>query len=271
MKKRTRILLVALLLALACTLSVLAYALPMANYQNSLITEKFSENRPQYTAGTSFDGYPGNFTVGSYESEKPYNYTPFYGFSKNHNIICRGASGNDGNQWDFGGMYLHSNQGRMILVNNYYTAIGYTVPYSGNIDISFDEFALDNGLGGEKSAVLSANFAVYKNGEMIWPAEGTPAVYDSGEEIADGKRYSPAVPEINGISVKAGDILTFGFTRNNNSSQYAYLSPAVSYNFYTDEALAQADSFSPLINGLGGWYSYYGIARPRCRLSVGRR
>lgn len=261
MKKSNRILLVALLLVLACTISVLAYALPAATYQNTLITEKFSENKPNFSSGVSFNGYPGNFTVGSFVNGYPSEYAPYTAFATAHDILCHAASGTDGDQWTRGGMYLGyksgGTPGRMILVGGYTTAIGYTVPYTGNVSISFAEFALYNGTG--SAAALSADFAIYRNGEQVWPTDGAAKTYASPDTVANAQRYSPSTPAVSGLDVRAGDILTFAVSRNNSTTQYAYISPNVSYNNYGGEEFSQKDSFNPLINGAGGWYAMYGM------------
>ena len=73
MKKRTRLVLAALVLIAVCILPLMIYALPQAYYGNNYITEKYIENVPKYTSATSFDGYTGNFTVGFFPADNPAN------------------------------------------------------------------------------------------------------------------------------------------------------------------------------------------------------
>ena len=257
MTKKTRLVLIAVILLVACAIPLLVHALPLAVYQNNFITERYSENTPTFTKGKSFNGYPGNFSVGYFPAEDPGTFSVFSQYAKKHDILCNRASSDDGDQWTYGGMYLSitsgGQPGRMILTASNATAIAYTVPHSGIVTLSLDRFELHTAA----SDIATANFAIFKNGEMVWPENGEWKTYASSEPT---NFYTPERTTVPGVSVKAGDVLTFALHRQNNATQYAHLEPAVTYTQYSGEVFAQKDCFSTAQNGIGSWYAYYGIA-----------
>ncbi len=255
MSKKLRFVTLFLLLVLAASLPLLIYALPPSEYNNTMISSAFYDNDPIYTSGVSFDGYQGNWTVGSFLPDHPEDYSPFYGFSTKYNILCR-TNSTEGDQWAYGGMYLSgATTHRMILVGNYATAIAYTAPRSGTVSLSFDDFRLHNASG--SSTVLSANFAVFRNGEKIFPSQDGWQNYSSPAALSHNSSYIPdSIPSLS-AEVQAGDVITIALHKQTNLTQYAYMNPCVTYTSYHGESFAQEDSFAPAQGG-GGWYAYYG-------------
>lgn len=244
-----------LLCAVSCLFPLATAALAPSSYTGeSHASHRFTDALPSYTAGASFDGFRGNYTVGSFPIANPENYAPFAAISRQYNILCQEARGNDGSQWTSGGMYLASRARCMITVPGSATAIAYTAPRAGTVTLSMEEL---RAWAENANNVIAIDFAIFLNGEMIFPQSGNWQTYTSPDKTAS---YAPGFSAIPNITMDAGDRLLFAYKRADaNATPYAYLSPVVTYTAYAGETYRMAKSLCG-IQGSGGFYAGYSAA-----------
>ncbi len=198
-----------------------------------------NESWPSYTPPTaegasfngSFDGFNGHWTMGYLPLAGGSTYTKYGAMFNNLQSIL--MTNGDADAWTHGGMYMPT--GRLALVPNYATTITYHAPKDGNIDISLLRLSSH----AEKASVYGAKFAIFKNGERIWPTTSNAGdangyyVYSSGSSYAASLEFSfleaaaayEAFPT--NLSVQAGDMIQFAMTRG--SSNMGYCEPCIAY------------------------------------------
>ncbi len=272
-------------LALLCLASMLfptaVSALPPSDYApvaEALRNDAFKDYQPTYS-GTSFTGYPGPYTVGYFPVSDPKNLNTYRQFWSQYSILCRSGSATSGDPWTYGGMYLsrsHSvtsdgtyigNLTRTIVVDTYATAITYTAEKSGLVTLSLDALAIWNqNDGGYSNCIFGLDFAIFKNGEKIYPATGSAwKNFSTPNNLAHNTAYAftaaqRAETTLNSVAVQEGDQISFAVTRDGTHPCYhAFVLPRVTYTAYCGETYAMAESFSSL-QGHGGYYAAYSQA-----------
>lgn len=203
--------------------------LPVCKYASS--TEAFvrdNENWPLYTSGVSFDGYPGNWSVGYLNGS---SYVPYTGFWTTENVLIPSTDSAPGAN---GGMYI---TGRLALPSTRPIAISYEAPYAGNLALSFDYLMVSHTSAG---TAFGCKVAIYKNGEKIWPTTAEAYVYssqdttevpnnDNVEFLADLIAWAEANndPLPTNVSVAKGDLIQFAISRTTSNRAACY--PRITY------------------------------------------
>lgn len=265
MKKRSTVFL-CLLCAAAMLFPTMAAALSPGDYATTaepLRNDAFADYMPTYS-GTTFTGYPGPYTVGSFPLSSPSKLTTFYQLDTTFTILCEstGASGS-GSQWSTGGMYLGGSRGRLAVpASGYAVAVSYHAPKSGIVNLSLDELEAS----ADYKAVFRSKFAIFLNGVKIWPTSSNTEdehgfyVFTNTAETNAGTRVSykqsAAAYESfpTALSVQEGDVISFAMA--NVKSNMGYLKPRVTYTTYCGETYAFRESFYGLQGG-GGYYAGY--------------
>jgi hypothetical protein len=116
--------------------------------------------------------YHGNWTMGYFKSSaKPGNHYllggyqsfTYYSTSGDSGWITAGSSSLWGNK---GGIW-YANGYRMAALSGYNVAICYTAPAAGSFRLQLTSFLAPSGNGAK-----NGGFAIFKNGDMIWPTKG---------------------------------------------------------------------------------------------------
>lgn len=248
------------LILVICTvvLSVPVFMFPAGALTNPEYTTIFALDEPTtaplYTQGVSFDGFQEPWTAGYMDRNG--NYTQYHQMAKDYNIL------NGGNCWTETGLWLtHS---RYILLDGglqggrkysffeenttaeYAMAVRYVSPYEGTVDIGFDlltcyDAELDTTLGEYTEFYL----AIFKNGQMIWPATdgnfakdaanadkwatiAKPDVTDENALDEMGQFMSMDRSALDDVPITVGDELFFCFARK--GCRYVYGEPMITFN-----------------------------------------
>lgn len=266
MKQRSMVFL-CLLCAAAMLFPTMATALSPGDYAASaepLRNDAFADYMPTYS-GTTFTGYPGPYTVGSFPLSSPTELTTFYQLDTIYSILCESSSASgSGSQWSTGGMYLSSgNRGRLAIPSTgYAVAVSYHAPKTGIVSLSLDELVAS----ADYTAVFSSKFAIFLNGVKIWPTSSNAEdehgfyVFTNTQETGAGSRVSYLQNAANyesfptALSVQEGDVISFAMA--NVKANMGFLKPHVTYTTYCGETYSFGESFCGLQGG-GNYYAGY--------------
>ena len=277
MKKKLTLFL-SLLCIIAMLLPTAVSALPPSSYvgeAEALRNDAFKDYQPTYS-GSSFTGYPGPYTVGYFPVNDPKNLNTYRQFWSQHSILCRTGNATSGDPWTYGGMYLSRSHGvtsdgtyignltRTIVVDTYATAITYTAEKTGLVTLSLDALAIWNqNDGGYSNCIFGLDFAIFKNGEKIYPATGSAwKNFSTPNNLANNTAYAFTAAQradttLKNVAVQEGDQISFAVTRDGTHPCYhAFVLPRVTYTAYCGDTYAMAESFSGL-QGHCGFYAAY--------------
>lgn len=264
------------ILSLVMALCMVALALPFAAFPiTAAVREGFTstlalnnENWPIYESGVAFKRFIGNWTMGYFNEGV---YRQHYDFAKGNNIVTSGEA------WDNTGVFLETGQiiltqgegGRAFYapatfqgnpiseedMNKKAGVIAYTAPYTGTVELDIYSMAGQaretNNIDGV-TKTQGAYFAIFVNGEMIWPTKGGEysdvndwALFN---EAADGKNAKEKFNEMRGeapitVDVTTRDVIQFAVALAPSCTSYFYMAPMVTYRdgySVVPEAVTQA-------------------------------
>ncbi|MBQ8350927.1 MAG: right-handed parallel beta-helix repeat-containing protein [Clostridia bacterium] len=267
MKKKLTVFL-SLLCVAAMLLPTVASALPMSDYTGqaeALKNHAFYDYFPTYT-GNNFDGYSGPYTVGSFPLSDPTKPITFHQLIYKYSILGQAVTtaDGDGDQWNYGGIYLGSNKEKLILANDYATTISYHAPENGIVKISMDALSTSNAES-KTDIPFGSKFAIFKNGVKIWPTKDTGdehgyyvyntttvhKAWSSVSYLASAQAFE-AFPSA--LPVQKGDVISFAMAKT--QSNLGIMRPRVTYTTYCGETYSYSESFCGLQGG-GGYYAGY--------------
>ncbi len=162
----------------------------------------------------------------------------------NYSASNAGFIGSDGMNW-YQGRGLYNTTNRMLGIRplaGYGVGLMFTAPSTGYIDLSFETLKVVRPNGGTEGT-LACYFAIYLNGEIIWPAKSNPDadgafyfesentylddVYGAQEDMLAAAKEFEAFPT--NLFVNTGDELSIIFSMGNNSCNGAFCDATVSY------------------------------------------
>jgi len=130
----------------------------------------------------------------------------------------------------------------------YVNQIQYTVPYNGSVSITFQQMIARREVNADTEANnVAMNFAIYKNGEKIWPADADWYSYVSTDICDVGYRNDDVLAVLGkdfavATDVTMGDTLEFRSQQGNGQTWMGYWQPVVSYSELKE---------TPLVTGTG--------------------
>ena len=131
-----------------------------------------------------------------------------------------------------------------LLENNYRHSIRYTAPYSGEVELSWDSLTgIREVQATEAASKIIYGFAIYKNGEKIWPTDRDWKMYESETTYGVGVGGTldiGAMMKAEGIfpitaDVKEGDRIEFRTLQGSPTVYMMKSSPKVSYQSVTED------------------------------------
>ena len=147
--------------------------------------------------------------------------------------------GSDATLWKANGGGFYSYGKFVVRTTASLTGVGamYTAPFSGTVDIGFTNIQVKRE-GAKADSVASEYFAILLNGQVIWPATGTPWQYVGETVYAAGTITDDQVVEIaqtqggafpTSITVNAGDQIVFVGNMGNAETWMAHYDGIVTY------------------------------------------
>ncbi|MBQ8350443.1 MAG: hypothetical protein IJY20_00155 [Clostridia bacterium] len=210
---------------------------------------KKGENHPTWDAENNKVVFYDNWDIGVYN--KALNvFMPVY--TSNGTFLISVAGG----PWSGKGCGLYMTNdttsphyGQMAVTgslseNNYRHSIRYTAPYSGKVELSWESFTGIREVNpNEAASKIIFGFAIYKNGEKIWPTSEDWKMYESETTYDVGVGGSldiGALMEAEGIfpitaDVNEGDRIEFRTLQGSGTVYMMKSSPMVSYQSVTTD------------------------------------
>ena len=205
---------------------------------------RFSDNFPTLDGNTVV--FRGSWTIGRYNVA----YDEYDLFSKTNGSHIYAT---DAGMWGATGGGFYLNDGKIAFSGctaegEFVNQIQYTVPYNGEVSISFQKMIARREVNaGTDANNVAMNFAIYKNGEKIWPTDSdwynytSTDICDAGWRNDDvlavlGKDYSVTA------NVTMGDTLEFRSQMGNDQTWMGYWSPVVAYTELKE---------TPIVNSTG--------------------
>lgn len=255
MKKRILSLIMAVCMVV---LALPAFVLPTVAATKESFTTRLATNEPTwptYESGVGLKNWNGNWTMGYFDAGLYYQHT---GYSTNSNIFTTN------NEWNYTGVFAES--GDIILtqgpgkagtgdalafyadktfkgtavtkdedLNKKAAAMVYTAPYTGTVELSLTQImGRDRDMGSVPDFTKNLNiyFAIFLNGEMIWP--------EKGDNYADPEKWAK-IENLAGFQTKLGegnkitvdvtalDKIQFAVALAPGGTSFAFMQPTVTY------------------------------------------
>ena len=190
--------------------------------------------------------FHGDWTIGRYETETGI-YDLFGATNGQHLYVSTGMWGNTG-----GGFYL--NDGKIAFSGctpdgTWVNQIQYTAPYNGTVSITYDQLIARREVNNSEANNIAYNFAIFKNGEKIWPTDSEWFSYVS-EQVYSGNVADNDLLALGVLGedfavvtdIALGDTLEFRTQQGNAQSWMFYCKPSIAYT-----ELAE----TPIVTGTG--------------------
>lgn len=167
-----------------------------------------------------------------------------FGTLNNDGILCVGSTpwGNTG-----GGLYRTSRTGLVAFSGctesgPYTNEINYTAGYNGTLEFGLDRMGLK--AEGGSADYIAYDFAVYKNGEKIWPTDGdwfrasSPEISNDRNAIYEAKDqfYTAGFPL--SIEVEREDVISLRTQQANSNTWMLFPEPTVTYTALDESPVA---------------------------------
>jgi hypothetical protein len=189
---------------------------------------------PSYDHINKVVSYYGGWEAGAYD--KYGNKFMPYTTLNEWDIFCH-----YGNAWEtFGGLYMDHTfalSAKMGQGGNYWAQLQYTAPTAGTVSIELKElFGMKNANGAAETAMpLAFNFAIFKNGEQIWPAGDEWFAYEG--QVSEINLLNVINEQFPGQfpmqeSVNVGDTIEFRVEKGYASSRMIKMNPSVTYSTF---------------------------------------
>lgn len=186
--------------------------------------------------------FTGSWQTGVYDIAAG-TFSPFSAEADINGIIPAGAS-----TWSKKGGGFYTTTGKFAYSGcaageGYMGEINYTAEQSGNILFDLEQLILRRE-GAKVTDYISFNFAVYVNGEKVWPVEGDMFNISSPNVIADKSYDYDALADIRAggfpisLDVQKGDVISLRTQQGNATSTMAYIHPTVTYVVSSEKPVA---------------------------------
>ncbi len=197
---------------------------------------QFGTNYPTWDATNQKVVFYDNWDLGVYNRSTD-TFMPVY--TSNGTFLLSVAGG----PWSGKGCGLYQATGQMVITGsladgNYRHSIRYTAPYSGEVELSWDSLTgIRSVQATEAASKIIYGFAIYVNGEKIWPTDRDWKMYES-EETYDVGAYGAldigALMKAEGIfpikaKVEEGDRIEFRTMQGASTVYHMRSSPMVAY------------------------------------------
>ncbi len=202
---------------------------------------KFFESIPTLDAENN-PVFRNNWQVGVYDSSIG-AFVPFASPADSYGIITTGP-----NVWSKqgGGLYTHTGMIAFSACTEsdpYMNEINYTAPYSGSLLFDLEKLTCRRQQA-PAADYIAYNFAVYKNGEKIWPADAdmfrvkSPDVYTEGTCDYEALDIVRAAGFPLDLTVEKGDVISFRTQQANANNWMAHIHPTVVYETLEETPVA---------------------------------
>lgn len=147
-----------------------------------------------------------------------------------------------------GGLYCVGSRGQVALSGctaegDFLGEINYTAGYNGIIEFGLDQMILERE-GGSGEDYIAYDFAVYKNGEKIWPADSEWFHASSAETNSTGSGTYDALADFYAagfpltIEVEKDDVIALRTQQSNSITWMLHPKPTVTYTTLSETPLA---------------------------------
>lgn len=204
-------------------------------------TSRWIDNLPELDAN-GVPTYIGGWQTGAYSTQE--GVFKLFGNLNTDGILCIESSpwGSTG-----GGLYRTGRTSLIALSGCYeggpfLSEINWTADYNGSIEFGLDKIVLK--AEGGSTDYIAYNFAVYKNGEKIWPTD-TEWFHSSTDEPSENRNAEyDAMEDFTAagfplsITVEKGDVISFRTQQGNTNTWMLYAQPTVTYTALSESPLA---------------------------------
>ena len=193
----------------------------------------FADNLPAYDAETGAVTWQGGWQIGNYDTASG-RFIPFTVMDESGILSASGTVWGGG-----GGLYVTDQAGKIALsaclpTDTLTNEIRYTAQNGGRAVLNYDRL-----LGLREAATaadyIAYEFAIYLNGNQIWPSNGDWFTYQSDVS------YTAANTQVDGLAVlrrggfpiavtlESGDVISFRTRQHNANTWMIYENPTVTY------------------------------------------
>lgn len=187
---------------------------------------------PTWDSSTETVTWQGGWQIGTFRTDTSV-FTPFSVMNE------AGILSTAGTVWGAGGgLYVTNNQGQIAVSaclpeNDLVNEIRYTAPYNGRAVLSYDRLECERE-GATTADYIGFSFAIYLNGERLWPAAGEWFTYQSTTTYtADATLSALTAVQQNGlpltVALAEGDVISFRTRQLNANTWMLHADPTVTY------------------------------------------
>lgn len=193
----------------------------------------FADNLPDYDAATGLVTWKGGWQVGNYNIASG-TFTPFTVMDESGILSTAGTVWGAG-----GGLYVTNNAGKIALsacmpADALTNEIRYTATKSGRAVLNYDRLMAMRETA-KAADHIAYEFAIYLNGNQIWPYHADWFTYQSEMLYTDANVEIDALADLRrggfpiAVTLEIGDVISFRTRQHNVNTWMIYENPTVTY------------------------------------------